>query len=96
MVDRANPCRFYNVPHKHVFGCIAATNLHKGECVVMYYGKLREAEECANEDPVKQWYSFSIGRDDLPKSYLGPELIIENLTCGNEARFINDPCVSVR
>jgi hypothetical protein len=34
-------------------------------------------------------YTFTIDSDQIP-GYTGPPLVIENLTTGNEARFVND------
>jgi hypothetical protein len=34
-------------------------------------------------------YTFTIDSEQIP-GYTGPPLIVENLTTGNEARFVND------
>ncbi len=109
ILERSNPARFYTPPHVTAFGVVAATKFRKGEYILCYWGRLRDAEEYADKSTAdSEWcgalpcgacdgpradaagrYTFTIQSDQIP-GYTGPQLIVENMTTGNEARFVND------
>ena len=49
ILDRSNPARFYTPPHITTFGVVAATKFRKGEYILCYWGRLRVAEDYAEE-----------------------------------------------
>ncbi len=109
ILDRSNPARFYTPPHVTAFGVVAATKFRKGEYILCYWGRLRDAEEYADKSTGdSEWcerlpsgacdaprtdtvcrYTFTIDSEHIP-GYTGPQLVVENMTTGNEARFVND------
>jgi hypothetical protein len=108
ILDRSNPARFYTPPQITTFGVVAATKFRKGEYILCYWGRLRVAEDYANDSKgaESEWfpflscvllaatnsarrYTFTIDNDQIP-GYTGPQLVVENMTTGNEARFVND------
>jgi hypothetical protein len=59
ILDRSNPARFYTPPHITTFGVVAATKFRKGEYILCYWGRLRVAEDYANDSvgAESEWFA---------------------------------------
>jgi len=72
---------------------VAEKNIKQGECIVAYMGNLWSKQDfdefIGSPNDLKHLWAYDVPSEFLP-GYKGPELIVEAIDCGNEARFLKD------
>jgi hypothetical protein len=72
---------------------VAESNIKSGDCIVAYMGNLWSKKEfddyIGNINDMRHLWAYDIPKVFLP-GYKGPELIVEAIDTGNEARFLKD------